>query len=135
MRDSQFNDIEEDQNIQHVDFLKYGIPFGPSLGSEVGVRDDGGKLPYHLLPPELMEGVARILQFGAKKYSPRNWEKGMDWSRVFSSMNRHIWAWWNGEDNDPETGLSHLDHIACNIAFLQAYRNRKVGKDDRPSKH
>ena len=73
-----------------------------------------------------------MLDFGQRKYSARNWEKGMDWSRVYDSLNRHLLAWWGGEDLDPETGLSHLSHIGCNIAFLIAYNARKVGKDDRP---
>lgn len=64
----------------------------------------------------------------------RNWEKGMDWSRVYSSLMRHLLAWWNGEDNDPETGLPHVAHIATNAAFLVAYNARNVGKDDRPVK-
>jgi hypothetical protein len=102
--------------------------------SLVGLRFDQGKLPVHLLPPELMIEVSKVLEFGAKKYAPRNWEKGMDWSRVYSSLTRHLLAWWGGEDKDPETGLSHLSHIGCNIAFLIAYNSRKVGKDDRPSK-
>lgn len=97
-----------------------------------GLKFDGGKLPYHLLPRELLEGVASVLDFGAKKYAPRNWELGMDWSRPYSALQRHMWAWWNGENTDPETGKSHLWHAGCCIAFLMAYEQRGVGKDDRP---
>ncbi len=98
-----------------------------------GRKDDAGKLPFHLLPPELLEGVASVLDFGAKKYHPRNWEAGMDWSRVFAALQRHSWAWWSGEDKDPETGKSHLAHLACCVAFLLAYEERGIGNDDRPS--
>lgn len=97
-----------------------------------GRKDDGGKLPWHLLPPELMIGVAAVLQFGAVKYTERNWEKGMAWSRVFSALMRHLWAWWMGEKKDPETGYSHLWHAGCCIAFLIAYEQREIGVDDRP---
>ena len=97
-----------------------------------GRKDDQGKLPYHLLPPELMEGVATVLDFGAKKYAPRNWEMGMAWSRPFSALMRHMWAWWRGEKADPETGYSHLWHAGCCLAFLIAYEQRKAGADDRP---
>lgn len=100
--------------------------------SEEGVKYDGGKPPYHLLPPELLDGVAKVLDFGAQKYSERNWERGMDWSRCFSALQRHSWAWWGGEDLDPETGMSHLWHMGCCIAFLIAYEQRSVGKDNRP---
>jgi hypothetical protein len=79
-----------------------------------------------------MEEVLKVLSYGANKYSERNWEKGMDWSRAFSAMMRHMWAWWAGEDHDGETGLSHLAHAACCVLFLLAYSKRFDGYDDRP---
>lgn len=97
-----------------------------------GRKDDQGKAPYHLLAPEFLEGTAQVLAFGATKYSPRNWENGMDWHRPFSALMRHMWAWWKGEDKDPETGLSHLWHAACCVMFLAAYEQRKIGNDNRP---
>lgn len=80
-----------------------------------------------------MEGIAAVLQFGAAKYSPRNWEQGMAWSRPFSALMRHMWAWWRGEKADPETGMSHLWHAGCCLAFLITYEQRRVGSDDRPN--
>lgn len=99
-----------------------------------GVKFDDDKLRYDLVPPEAIEGLARVLTFGAKKYAPRNWEKGMTWGRVFGALMRHLWAWWRGEEKDPETGFSHLDHASCCIAFLQAYEVRHCGTDDRGMK-
>ena len=119
------------------------------LGSDEGVltgkvtkqdaivmKYDSGKTRYELLPPELMYGVAEILTFGARKYADRNWELGMDWSRVYGALMRHLWAWWNPFQSsvDEETGKSHLWHAGCCIAFLIAYEQRNVGKDDRPVK-
>lgn len=102
-------------------------------GAGKGVKYDDEKLPYHLLPSEYLEATAEVLKFGAKKYSARNWEAGMNWSRPFSALMRHMWAWWRGEEADPETGMSHLWHASCCIAFLVTYEQRKVGKDDRPT--
>lgn len=96
-----------------------------------GVKFDDGKARHDLIPPELPEAVATVLAFGAAKYGERNWEKGMGWGRPFAALMRHMWAWWRGEINDPETGLSHLSHAACNIAFLLAFEARKAGVDDR----
>lgn len=98
-----------------------------------GHKDDTGKTPYDLLAPEFLAGTAEILAFGAAKYAPRNWEKGMAWSRPFSALMRHMWAWWAGEQADPETGKSHLWHAACCLMFLVAYEQRKTGSDDRPN--
>lgn len=97
-----------------------------------GVKHDAGKNRLELLPPELMFGVGSVLTFGAVKYSDRNWEKGMSWSRPFGALMRHMWAWWRGDKADPETGMSHLWHAGCCLAFLIAYEARSVGQDDRP---
>jgi Domain of unknown function (DUF5664) len=97
-----------------------------------GVKYDIGKLPWYLLPGDALEEVVKVLDFGARKYRERNWEVGMKWSRCFGACMRHMWAYWKGEDNDPETGLSHLAHAMCCVMFLLAYHLRKVGEDDRP---
>lgn len=96
-----------------------------------GIKFDGGKLRYDLLPPDALKATTEILTLGATKYGDRNWEKGMEWSRVFGAAQRHLWAWFNGEDLDSETGRLHLSHAACCIMFLQAYALRGHGTDDR----
>jgi len=98
-----------------------------------GVKFDAGKIPFDLVPPEGVTAVATILGVGAKKYAPRNWEMGMDWSRPYGAALRHLFAWWNGEDVDKDTGYSHLWHAATNIFFLIFYEKRGKGKDDRPN--
>lgn len=97
-----------------------------------GVKHDGDKIRYDLLPPEFLHGVADILTFGAKKYEARNWERGIAYSRVFGALMRHLWAWWAGKDLDDETGKSHLWHAGCCLAFLITYEARGMGGyDDR----
>ncbi len=98
-----------------------------------GQKNDGDKPRYDLIPPELLHAVADVLTFGAKKYAPRNWEKGISYGRVFGALMRHLWAWWAREGADPETGRSHLWHAACCLAFLLAYEARAMKDfDDRP---
>jgi hypothetical protein len=99
-----------------------------------GVKFDDGKNRLDLLPHEFIFGVGQVLTHGAKKYAARNWELGMDWSRPFGGAMRHLWKWWSGERLDPDSGLPHLWHAACNLAFLCAYEERRVGNDDRPKK-
>lgn len=103
-----------------------------ALGADEGRKDDAGKAPFHLIPPEVLFELAEVLRYGEAKYAARNWEKGMHWSRPFSAAMRHLWAWWRGEDLDPESGLPHLSHAICCVAFLVAYRARGAGTDDRP---
>lgn len=97
-----------------------------------GIKHDADKARMELYPPEALLATCRILTFGAKKYTDRNWEKGLKFSRVFGATMRHLWSWWRGEDADPETGENHLHHAACCIAFLQTYVEREMsGFDDR----
>ena len=100
-----------------------------------GAKADGGKDPWDLLPWEAVRGVVQILAFGANKYGRRNWEKGIAYGRVYAAAQRHLTAWWQGEDTDAETGFSHLAHASCCTLFLLAFVLRGRGElDDRPSK-
>lgn len=105
--------------------------FGPL--KDYGWKADAGKARIDLMPPEFITATAQVLAFGAAKYGERNWEKGLEWSRVFAALERHMWAWWSGEDKDAETGMSHLWHASCCMAFLVAYEQRQTGTDDRPT--
>lgn len=121
-------------SIKYVDKMVETIS-SPNWREEVSapefVKHDTTKARYDLLPPEFLEETAKVLTFGAQKYSAHNWAQGASWSRYFSAMMRHMWAWWKGEDNDPETGFSHLAHAACCLSFLIAYQLRDLGEDDR----
>ena len=99
---------------------------------EPALRYDAGKPRYDLVPGDALEQLVIVYSRGAAKYSDRNWEKGMSWSRCFGSLMRHAWAFWRGETNDPETGCHHMAMAAWNCFALCSYDLRKVGKDDRP---
>lgn len=97
-----------------------------------GVKYDGGKLRYDLIAPEALEGLAKVYTIGAKKYGDRNWENGIDFSRVYSALQRHAWAWWAGEEFDPD-GQHHMDSVMWNAATLRAFIARGLRNfDDRP---
>lgn len=102
------------------------------LKGDEATKHDGSKPPLHLLAPDFLYAIADILDFGQKKYAPRNWEKGMDWSRVYRAAIGHLFDWFMRKGPDPETGKSHLWHAACCVMFLVCYEIRGVGNDDRP---
>lgn len=86
---------------------------------EKGIKFDGGKLEFGLLPPLALEEVVKVLTFGAQKYSRNNWQKvSGSKRRYFDAMERHIWAWRKGEQIDPESGINHLAHAMCCLMFL-----------------
>jgi len=86
-----------------------------------GDKKDEGKNRLDLIPPAATEGVGLVLTFGAKKYAPYNWAKGIKYSKIIAAMKRHLLAIEQGDDVDGESGLLHIDHIACNAAFLQTF--------------
>lgn len=96
-----------------------------------GRKDDQEKTRYDLVPPESLELLAQVYTFGAKKYDAHNWRKGMAWSRIYAAINRHLWAFWRGENNDPESGLPHLVHAMWGCATLISYMEYHKDKDDR----
>lgn len=96
-----------------------------------GIKYDDGKVPLFLLPTEALREVARVLEFGMRKYDAWNWKKGMDWSRLSGAALRHLFSWLEGKDIDKETGLNHLAHAACCVLFLLTYQLLGIGKDDR----
>lgn len=95
------------------------------------LKFDQDKLPLHLLSTEAMNQTAAVLKFGAQKYAEHNWRKGFSWSRPLAAAMRHITAFNNGEDKDPESGLSHLAHAACCIMFLLEFEKTHPELDDR----
>ena len=95
------------------------------------VKADEGKVRLDLLPVAPLWYVAKVYTYGAKKYAPDNWRKGMSWSRIYAALLRHLFRFWNGEDIDPESGLPHLAHAAFGVLTLLEYRRSHLGDDDR----
>ena len=97
-----------------------------TLVSTAGRKDDQEKNRLDLIEPEFIEGVGKVLTFGADKYEPNNWQKVEDAEdRYYAAALRHLIAWRKGEKTDPESGLSHLDHAACNLMFLQHFEREE----------
>ncbi len=79
-----------------------------------GIKHDQEKPDYSLISKELMDGLAQVRSFGAKKYQRENWRLGFKFNRSTAAAGRHIKAFEAGEDLDPESGLPHLLHaVAC----------------------
>jgi hypothetical protein len=95
-----------------------------------GRKDDTGKDRWDLLPWDATRAIVRVLTRGAEKYAPDNWKKVPDArNRYFAAAQRHMTAWWEGEELDPETGESHLAHAGCCILFLLALSFGTKGND------
>lgn len=114
-----------------IDNVSYSRPLQESR--EKAKKNDliDNKPPLDLLPASALIAQAEVLAYGAKKYDRHNWRKGMEYSRLIAAALRHITAFNDGEDLDPETESSHLAHALCCLSFLIEYQKKGIGTDDR----
>lgn len=90
---------------------------------EKAMRFNGGKPQWSLVHFKSLEPMIRVLEFGALKYAPRNWQKPMDITQILESMQRHLAALFDGEEVDNESGISHMGHIMCNAMFYNYHKS------------
>lgn len=96
-----------------------------------GERKNTGKLPMNLVPVSTNTSIAKVLDFGAKKYAVHNWRRSMSWVSVIDCIERHLAKFKAGEDVDDESGLRHIEHILANVAFLNEFHFTAQNMDDR----
>lgn len=113
--------------------------------SDSGAQKGSKLARYDMIPADALELVAKHYGKGAEKYPPfdnddgygvlDNWRRGYAWSLSFAAMMRHAWAFWRGEDIDPETGSPHLAAIVWHALTMLHWSNNEELKekyDDRP---
>lgn len=94
--------------------------------------EKGSKLArFDLIPADVLLQFAEHYGKGAEKYEDRNWERGYAWGLSFAAMMRHAWAFWNGEDYDPETGSHHMIAVMFHAAALVRFTEAHPELDDR----
>lgn len=97
---------------------------------ESGIKKDQDKIRMDLIDPIALEGLAKVLTFGAKKYAAHNWRGGLSYSRLVAALLRHTFAIMRGERTDPESNLPHIDHVQCCAMFLSNMMSTRPDLDD-----
>ena len=87
------------------------------MNASGGMKETSGKLRWTLLPLLAVKEIVKVLEYGAKKYSADNWKK-VEPEKYKEAAFRHWTAYLEGEKVDPETGISHLAHLGCDVLFL-----------------
>ena len=123
------------------DYLKNGGPctcgqLDPSGEIRITDPNTGGQKGQKLaqlgaLDPRALRILSEVAGFGGIKYERYNFAKGYKWSLSFDAMQRHLLAFWDGENNDPESGHPHLAHAAWHCLALLTFMERNKGTDDR----
>lgn len=98
-----------------------------STGGEKGVKLER----YDLIPPYPLAELARHYGRGALKYDDNQWRKGYEWGKSYAALERHIQAFWDGEDIDEETGSPHLAAVAWHAFTLIQFSRDFPEFDDR----
>lgn len=92
------------------------------------------KVPLHLVPPSAKHYLALALADGARKYGPYNWRNSKISVSVYvAAVQRHIDAFWDGEDCAEDSGVHHLAHAMACLALLLDAKGVEMLHDDRPA--
>lgn len=97
----------------------------------VGTR----KVPFSTVPSRIVAEMGLAMLEGARKYGRHNYRvSGVRASVYYDAFNRHVTAWWEGEDIDPGSGLSHVVKAMACLAVLRDSMISENWVDDRPPK-
>ena len=93
------------------------------------------RVPLNLVPPSAKHYLAEALADGAAKYGPYNWRgEAVSASIYYAAAQRHMDAWWDGEDLSQDAKVHHLAHAMANMAILLDAMTVGAMKDDRPAR-
>lgn len=98
-----------------------------STGGMKGVKPE----QYQSIPVRALRELAEHYAKGAAKYEDHNFRKGYEWSKSYSALLRHLLAFWEGEDIDPETGSKHVTAVAWHALALSTFMDEHPEFDDR----
>lgn len=98
-----------------------------STGASKGTKE----ARYDLIPVPALDYLARLYGKGAEKYAAHNWRLGYDWSKSYAAAQRHMNAFWSGENIDPETQVPHVINAAFHMFALATYISEHPEFDDR----
>lgn len=87
--------------------------YKPLIG-DTAMREQG-KIPFDLVPPEFTAMLALVMEYGAKKYTQHNFEKGLPPDDLIRGSLSHILKLQSGEIYDADSGLYHASHAAWNM--------------------
>ena len=113
------DELRQDILRREADAIAEAVRAGAVVLNKQEAKADAGKSQLTLVPRQILFDIARVREYGTKKYGdPENWRQ-VDRQRYRDAAFRHFCAYLDDPQGvDEESGLPHLAHLACNIAFL-----------------
>ena len=101
-----------------------------SSDKEKDIKQYESKLPLEKIDPIALETLGKLQQYGANKYKDTG---GMSWKygkadTYIGALLRHLIAHQKGEIIDPESNLTHIEHLFFNayiLLWLEYYKDRR----------
>lgn len=95
----------------------------------IGIR----KAPMSTVPGNVLAEIGVAMLEGASKYGRHNYRAaGVRASVYYDAAMRHLIAWWEGEDIDPDSGMSHVTKLLACMTVLRDAMHQEMWEDDRP---
>lgn len=120
---------------EHSEYNKIVIPENNT--KDTNPKDAVGvtKAPLSVLPMQVVYEAALGMYEGALKYGAFNYRiAGVRASVYYDAVQRHMNQWWEGEDIDPDSGLSHVTKAITTLMVLRDAMLNDKFNDDRPPK-
>lgn len=91
------------------------------------------KAPMSTVPAAVLAEVGVAMLEGACKYGRSNFRiAGVRASVYYDATMRHLMSWWEGEDTDPDSGMSHVTKAITSLVVLRDAMVQGMCTDDRP---
>ena len=131
-------DIVRWRHAQEVD--GYTFPITPEKLAEnqkkpTNPKDTVGikKAPFSTVSAPVMAEVGVAMMEGALKYGRHNFRGvGVRASVYYDATIRHLFSYWEGEDQDPDSGMSHVTKAIASLMVLRDAMIQNKCDDDRP---
>lgn len=91
------------------------------------------KIPMSCVPTQVVQEIALGMMEGGLKYGRHNYRlAGCRTSVYYDAAMRHLMAFWEGQDVDPDSGLPHVSKAMASLAVLRDCQIAGNAIDDRP---
>lgn len=91
------------------------------------------KVPFSVIPCPVLAEMALGMAEGGCKYGKWNWRAiEIEAEAYYNAAQRHLMAWWEGEDIDPDSGLNHVTKVLTTLTVLRDAMLQDKWHDNRP---